>query len=88
MILLVTYDLVNPGKDYSLLYEALKEAPAWWHYLESTWLIKTNLSPQQWFNKLKPFIDDNDRIFIMEITKNYQGWLPRKAWDWIHRHEY
>lgn len=87
MILLVAYDLIKPGKDYAGFYSTLKTAQAWWHYLESTWLIKTDHSPQDWFNKLKSHMDYNDRILIVQITKNYQGWLPKEAWDWVHKHE-
>lgn len=87
MILLVTYDLIKPGKDYLSLYDTLKTASAWWHYLESTWLLKTELSPQDWYNKLRLHMDINDRIFIIQITSNYQGWLPQKAWEWIHKNE-
>jgi len=82
-ILLVSYDLKKPDKDYSGLYQALKKASEWWHYLESCWLLKTNLTPQEWFERLQPHIDENDFILIIEIKRNYYGLLPKKAWDWI-----
>ena len=32
-------------------------------------------------------MDDNDRLFIVEITnQKYQGWLPSKAWEWLRDH--
>lgn len=83
-VLLVSYDLKKPNRDYIGLYEALKKASGWWHYLESCWLLKTDLSPDEWSNKLGPHIDDNDFLLIIEVTKNYQGWLPKEAWDWIN----
>lgn len=87
-ILLVSYDLNKPGKNYSALYDILKTAPYWWHYLESTWLLATNETPTQWNEKLKAAIDENDNILIVDITKRpRQGWLPTKAWEWIKEHE-
>lgn len=87
MILVVTYDLKKPGKDYAKLYETLKKASAWWHYLESTWLLKTDLSPNKWADRVRSCIDENDNLFIVKITSDCQGWLPKAAWDWIHKNQ-
>lgn len=82
-VLLVSYDLKNPGKNYSDLYETLKTASSWWHYLESCWLLKTSLTAQEWFDKIRPHIDDNDSVLIVEVQRPYHGWLPKDAWKWI-----
>ncbi len=87
-ILLVTYDLNKPNQDYEALYEILKSASGWWHHLDSTWLLATYENPDYWTDKLKPAIDKNDFLFIVDITKQpRQGWLPKKAWDWIRENE-
>lgn len=82
-ILLITYDLNSPGKNYTGLYDTIKTATKWWHYLDSCWLIQTNLNPTQWINKLKNNLDDNDNLFVVELNNRYDGWLPKKAWEWI-----
>lgn len=82
----ITYDLSTPGRDYKNLYEAIKESGAWWHYLESTWLVKTDDSPSQIWARLKPHIDANDSLLIIEVRDNISGWLPKKAWEWVHAH--
>ncbi len=79
----VTYDLKTPGRDYTPLYEALKKAGKWWHYLESTWLIATDETPNQLYNRLVSTITISDRLLIIEVRNNGQGWLPKAAWDWI-----
>lgn len=83
MILLITYDLKAPGRNYEELHETIKSAGTWWHHLESTWLIETNLTPEQWYNNLAKHLDINDLIFIIEVKRNYYGYLPQKAWDWL-----
>lgn len=83
---LITYDLKTPGKNYSGLYEAIKGLGAWWHYLDSTWIIKSQtLDSTQIFNRLQPHIDNNDNILVVEIIPTHsQGLLPPEAWNWIN----
>lgn len=89
MLYLVTYDLKNKEKDYNNLYESIKNAGvSWWHYFESVWLIQTNSSIAECFNKIHSTMDDDDLLFIVEVTRQLrQGWLPQKAWDWIKQHD-
>ena len=88
MLYLITYDLKNPGKNYNELYDAIKQlGRAWWHYMDSVWLVQTQLSVDDCNNSLRPFIDNNDFIFVVDITNQArQGWLPEKAWNWIREH--
>ena len=80
----ISYDLSKPGRDYSGLHEAIKSFGGWWHYLDSTWIVITNESPQQIWNQLSNHIDKNDSLLVIEVLDNVQGWLPKDAWDWIH----
>lgn len=88
MVLLVTYDLRSPGRNYTPLHEAIKSAKVWWHHLESTWIIETSASPQQWYEFLRPHIDSNDYILIIEVKRNFWGFLPKEAWDWLSERNY
>lgn len=88
MILLITYDLNKPGQDYTALYKEIKKAGTWWHHLDSTWIISTNLSPNEWQKRLMKHIDKNDNLLVIEVCKNYQGWLPEKAWKWLHERNF
>ena len=87
MILLVAYDLKGPAGSYQELIDVLKSGESWWHYMTSPWLVATGDSPQELFDKLKPHLRTGDRILVTRFTKPYQGWLPQKAWAWIHRFE-
>lgn len=82
----ISYDLNIPGQDYSGLIQAIKDTGAWWHYLKSTWLVDTHLDASGIFNKIKPHIDNSDRILIIKVTRDYNGWLSQEAWDWIKQH--
>lgn len=79
----INYDLKVPGRDYSGLYEAIKQSGQWWHYLGSTWLVVTAETAVQVWNRLAPHIDKNDYVLVIEVRNNIQGWLPKDAWEWI-----
>jgi len=85
MVLLITYDLKRPGQNYAGLHDAIKAAGTWWHHLESTWIIETDESPRDWYNRLAPHLDQTDYVIVIEITRNYFGWAPKEAWDWLSR---
>jgi hypothetical protein len=90
MIFLITYDLKKPGRDYSSLYETIKSAKSWWHYLDSTWLIYSNetVTVNEWSEKIRNVIDANDLFLIVDITNQpRQGWLKKQAWEWIREKE-
>lgn len=81
----VSYDLNKAGQNYNALYEELKKAGTWWHYLDSTWLIDTSLTAQSLSDRLLKHIDSNDRLLVIKVTRDYQGYLPKEAWDWINQ---
>lgn len=85
-IYVITYDLKKPGQQYSQLYEEIKNLGDWWHYLESTWLVNSSLSPDQIWDRIAnaKTVDSNDHVLIIAVTRPYQGWLPKEAWDWIN----
>lgn len=84
MLLLVSYDLKVPGRDYAKLYETLKTASTWWHYLESTWILSTSDNINTWSDKIRAVLDANDNFIVVNITgQPHHGWLPQDAWKWI-----
>lgn len=85
-VYLITYDLRKPGQDYSALYEAIKQLGDWQHPMESVWAVKTSFfTENDIYSQLRKMIDDNDYLFIVEITRQkYQGWLAKSFWTWLN----
>ncbi|WP_422698948.1 hypothetical protein ACOX9P_09560 [Enterococcus durans] len=83
---LITYDLNTPGQKYDKIIELIKGdlSSAWCKYLESAFLITSNYTPQQILEKLKPHLDVNDRMIIIEVVNNKSGLLTTKQWNWIN----
>lgn len=87
MLYMISYDLKSPGRDYTSLYESIKSFGIWWHYLGSTWIIKTSQSVSQVSELIRQRLDTNDYLIVVDITgRERDGWLPQKAWDWIREH--
>jgi hypothetical protein len=83
MILIVTYDLKTP-RDYHDFYEAVKNQGRWWRYMASSWILATDKTPQQVCDAIQQFIDPQDSLLVCELKGNYQGRLPKQAWDWLN----
>lgn len=88
-LFLITYDLKQPGRNYSELYELIKSLAGennWQHPLESTWMIKVSDSTtvDGITTQLRTSMDTKDSIFVVDISRMpYQGWLPKSFWDWM-----
>ncbi len=70
---LISYDLVNKKilDKYLKLIKAIKTYNYWAKPLESLWLIKTNDSSMQITVYLKKFIDQTDRLLVIEVTDDW-----------------
>ena len=91
MILSISYDLHNPGRDYEDIISTIKSAPSWTHPQGSVWLIDTMLDPSDWRDKLRSAGHPNDEYFIVKLTQNWASfnmdassvtWLksPSRSW--------
>jgi len=91
MVLLIAYDLHNPGRDYDDVIKTIKTAPSYTHPQGSVWLIDTSASPSDWVDKLAAAGDPNDEYFVTRLAHNWAGlntdqdavrWLkdPRRSW--------
>ena len=89
-IFLITYDLKDPRKDYSKLYNAIKNEGEWRHELESTWLVKTNPNncANLIYKNIKPTISEDEGLFIVDITGCQQsGWISKNTWKWLNNNK-
>ena len=84
MLYLVSYTL-NPPRKNPELEKALQSTGIWWHHLDFTWIIVSQETIEQLYNRIAPHLHKSDHELILEIPPNarYYGWLPKEAWDWI-----
>jgi len=84
MIYAVIYELKKWRKDYSSLFEKIKEYGTWMHYIDNVWIIESSYDADKISQDLLPLIDQkDDYLLVIKIASDYQGWLPKDAWDWM-----
>lgn len=81
---LIGYDLNKTGQDYQTLISEIKKLGNWWHCLDSTWIIKSDLTPTQIVNKLKSYIDSNDELLVVNVTRD-AAWIGfnKNCSEWL-----
>ena len=86
---MIGYD-IHPSRSesYDSLWEGIKSLGAWWHHLDSTWLIKSSLTATQirdhlW--SLMPYNDD--QILVIDVSGDPAAWqgFSESGSDWIKK---
>lgn len=84
--LLIGYDLNKVGQNYENLIAQIKAMGAWWHHLDSTWLVKTSETHTSARDRLRPHIDRNDELLVIDVTGDAAAWygFTDKGGRWLH----
>nr|WP_294873524.1 DUF3884 family protein [uncultured Pedobacter sp.] len=78
-IYIIQYEL----EEDLILKERIKSLGAWISYFPKSWVVESDLSPLQIYNKLSADYA-KARIFIIELnTSHYYGMMPTELWDWL-----
>lgn len=81
---MITYDLNSAGQKYDDVIQAIKDSSlAWCSFWKSSYLIKSNLTPNQIVDNIKSHLDSNDSLIVVEAVNNYQGHLTQEQWKFI-----
>ena len=66
---LIAYDLHAPkGALHDELVEKIMSLGAWWHHLETIWIVKSVHAPGQIRDQLKPYMGSDDQLLVIDIT--------------------
>ncbi|RIV77079.1 hypothetical protein D2V04_13295 [Pelagerythrobacter aerophilus] len=85
-IMLVTYDLKQPGRDYQPVFDHIKTNYTWCKGLESVWLLDTTKTAQTIRDELKALVDSNDKVFVTRLQGNW-GSFNYYCGDWLNKPE-
>jgi hypothetical protein len=66
--ILISYDLNRAGQDYDALISGIQSLGVWWHCLDSTWIVITQMTSVQVCDTLAPLIDHNDELLVVDIS--------------------
>jgi len=89
---LIGYDLDKEGAAYSEVNKKLTDAikalfPTWWHNLDSTWIVVTDMSAAQIRDSLSSYIDSNSELLVVKLSGEgaWKG-FNQKGSDWLKTH--
>lgn len=84
-VLIITYDLIAPDKNYESLLKRIKSHGQWSRLGGSSYLIYTAKSPEEVRNYLMEVLDSNDQLFV-GVAPAPSAWynLPPDVAQWIH----
>jgi hypothetical protein len=86
--LLVGYDLVGGAEhDYEPLWRSIKESGTWWHHLDSTWLVVTELNTTQMRDRLMALMHPKDRLLVIDVTGRWMAWfgVTSQGSEWLKK---
>lgn len=84
-IVLVSYDLKKPGRNYEPVHEYLKRF-TWCKGLESVWLLDTTTPTATIRDNLRALADENDAIFVTRLARDWAAFNYYCA-DWLNKPE-
>lgn len=84
---MLTYDLNSPGQKYEELRNVIKKeiSNGYCNYWESSFVFRSSLTPSEMLDKMQPYLDQGDKLFVTEIINNKQGWLTKEQWNFINQ---
>ncbi len=84
MILIVAYDLHQPGRDYAAVEALLKSARSWAHPQGSVWFLDTDRDPAWWRDQLMGRGDSNDEYFVARLQQHWGAFrLGERVNEWL-----
>ena len=91
-MLIIAYDLhPAPGRDYSLIENAIKSSGIWAHAEGSVWVIETPEDPKGVVDRLTAIGHPQDVFFVARLEQHWWskgltaevlGWLKDSARRW------
>lgn len=85
-VYLISYDLGLPEtrEDYVRLIAFIKTFEYWAKPLQSVWLVKTSKGAAEIRDEIKPLVDSNDSVLVIEIKKHWSTYnISKEVTDWM-----
>ena len=87
----ISYNLGGSEEKYASVESVIKDCcynDTWIHYIDNTWIIKSQMSADQIGRRLNSITQDEDSFIVVEGTDNYAGWLPKEGFDFLYNRIY
>ena len=89
-IFLLAFDGLGHEGNYDRIKDFIRNGnvfDSWWNYIPFVFLVKTDMAPRKLADSLKE-VSHNASFLVIEVDPaQSDGFLPRRAWEWIKRRE-
>lgn len=84
-VYMIGYDLIKPDKDYTNIINAIQAYGNWWHCLDSTWFVVSDMTAVAIRDDLIKHIDANDRLLVATMGNGaaWTGSFNKNCTDWL-----
>jgi hypothetical protein len=83
-VILVTYDLKAPGRDYASVYSYLRKY-TYCKNMDSVWLLDTSATCKQIRDDLKALVDAGDKVFVSKLAvKTWASYNVGTMGSWLN----
>ena len=87
--ILIACDIHPPkGESYEYLAKAIQSLGAWWHHLETIWIVRCALTPSEIRDRLKSHVGSEDQLLVIDISGDTAGWVgvDNTGSRWLNEH--
>jgi hypothetical protein len=84
-VLLITYDSNIAEQNCEKILELIKSSTAWAKLSEYSYAVKTDETPQDLYAKFAPFLSENTRFFIINLTRPFAGIKNTAVLEWLEK---
>ena len=87
-VLIVSYDLSQPGRNYEQVVKLIKAEGSWARIGGSAYLVYTEAAPKDVRDRVKQALDGNDKLYV-GVSPAPSAWsgLPEDVAKWIHANQ-
>ncbi len=76
--------IIDEDLDADIMRDRIRAIGSNYAFWNNHWLVETEQSARQIYNKLSAEPYDQVEIFVAELdNSNYYGWMNAELWDWI-----
>lgn len=81
----ITYDLNNEisRRDHTSIRKAIQGFPSWRKICDSSYLVDTDMSAEEVFAILSPYVDHDDNVMVLPIYRPYAGRNHSEVLQWM-----
>lgn len=82
----VTLEINTAGSDSNKVIQSIKDLGIkWMQYTPNTVLLYSKDSAETLAKKIFKLITKSDYVLVLRVTKEYYGWMPPSAWEWLDK---